>query len=450
MAKDRKKLLHIHSSIPDKQPTPQSLEVGEIAVNNAAGKEFISFKNTENKVKRFSSDEQMIDWMEKKAVIPYEAYVRGSDGPSGSTGTNSVTNDDLLQNKSNIIVKINQVAAKNTPYYNKINGAKDIYNKDVNPSQDGGLHDGAGFAIDMSRYAMIGANPSFSSVTTTDRAELSGNVIIKDGDGTGTRTGNTLTIDVTNVNETVVNRNATIGNDVIHISGTTTEYRDGTAVENNLEDYFVNTTGNVYFTTSGNTVIHSDNAVGITSLNDKIAISTENDIFITANDDISETCGHVAAFMGMNTTNIGSDIDGKDTGTSVNTNIYGENVNISGGTVNLSGDVKIKDLIIQDSLYKVSDSNEVEYINDVDHSIMENANALKIKRIIFSTNEENIVYAAIAQDAENLHLNDIIKEDSNGIKSIDYNSLNLLKIAYLEEEVRNLRTMIEELKQDKQ
>jgi hypothetical protein len=41
MAKDRKKLLHIHSSIADKQPTPATLEVGEIAVNNAANQEFL-------------------------------------------------------------------------------------------------------------------------------------------------------------------------------------------------------------------------------------------------------------------------------------------------------------------------------------------------------------------------------------------------------------------------
>ena len=62
MAKDRKKLQHIHSSVPDKQPTPTTLEVGEIAVNNAAGQEFLSIKSTDNKVKRFSSDEQMITY----------------------------------------------------------------------------------------------------------------------------------------------------------------------------------------------------------------------------------------------------------------------------------------------------------------------------------------------------------------------------------------------------
>ena len=58
--KDRRKLQHIHSSIADKQPTPQSLEVGEIAVNNASvngkSKSFLSIKNSENKIDRFSSD----------------------------------------------------------------------------------------------------------------------------------------------------------------------------------------------------------------------------------------------------------------------------------------------------------------------------------------------------------------------------------------------------------
>ena len=47
--KDRKKLQHIHSSIADRQPTPATLAVGEIAVNNAANKEFLSLKNTNNK-----------------------------------------------------------------------------------------------------------------------------------------------------------------------------------------------------------------------------------------------------------------------------------------------------------------------------------------------------------------------------------------------------------------
>lgn len=225
MAKDRKKLLHIHSSIPDKQPTAASIEVGEIAVNNAANQEFLSIKNSNNKIKRFSSDEQIITWVEKKEVMPYEGYTRGSDGPSGATGPDSVTNNDLLQNKSNLIIKLNQVAATNTVKHDKVNGAKDIYGKCVNPTTDDGVTDGAGFAIDMSRYAMIGANPSFSSLTVTDKTDLSGNTTIANGNGTGTRTGHTLAIKTTDVTandtnwtETITNRTSTVANETDKIT----------------------------------------------------------------------------------------------------------------------------------------------------------------------------------------------------------------------------------------
>ena len=178
--KDRRKLQHIHSSIADKQPTPQSLEVGEIAVNNSANKEFLSLKNSNDKVVRFSSDSTIIDWMEKKEVMPYSGVV---------------DNVHLDTNRSNIEIKINQVAAKNTPKYDKVNGAVDIDGQPVNPSTDGGKTDGAGIAIDMSRYAMIGANPSFSSVTVTHRSNLSGTTNISNGAG-----GEVLNITTTNVN----------------------------------------------------------------------------------------------------------------------------------------------------------------------------------------------------------------------------------------------------------
>ena len=92
MAKDRRKVQHIHSSVPDKQPTPATLEVGEIAVNNAKDKEFLSIKNSDNQVVRMSSDEQLVTWMEKKTVIPY-------------SGT--VDNVNLTTNRSNIEIKLN-------------------------------------------------------------------------------------------------------------------------------------------------------------------------------------------------------------------------------------------------------------------------------------------------------------------------------------------------------
>ena len=150
MAKNRKKLIHVHSSVYDKQPTQESLEYGELAVNNS--------KNSSNEVVRFSEDKTLVDWMERKTVFPYTA---------------SIGNVDLDANKSNIEFKMNQLVAKNTPKSNDVNHAKDIDGQDI----EGGV----GFAIDMSRYAMIGASPSFKTVSTTDGADIKGDSVVISG-----------------------------------------------------------------------------------------------------------------------------------------------------------------------------------------------------------------------------------------------------------------------------
>ena len=144
MAKNRKKLIHVHSSVYDKQPTQDSLEYGELAVNNSKEMSFISTKNSSDEVVRFSEDRTLVDWMERKTVFPYTAVI---------------DNVDLEKNKSNIEFKMNQLVAKNTPKSNDVNHAKDIDGQDI--EADGG------FAIDMSRYAMIGANPSFKTISAT-------------------------------------------------------------------------------------------------------------------------------------------------------------------------------------------------------------------------------------------------------------------------------------------
>ena len=79
----------------------------------------------------------------------------------------------MEENKSNIEFKMNQLVAKNTPHYNDVNHAKDIDGQDING--DGG------FAIDMSRYAMIGAKPSFKTISTTDGADIKGDSVVISG-----------------------------------------------------------------------------------------------------------------------------------------------------------------------------------------------------------------------------------------------------------------------------
>ena len=353
MAKDRRKLQHIHSSVPDKQPTPQSLEVGEIAVNNAAGKEFLSIRNSDDKVQRFSSDEQLITWVEKKEVVPYVGQVRGDDYSATTTdmGSVGITNDDLLQNKSNIVIKMNQVAAGNTPKSGEINAATDIYGHYVNLDKDGQVQ-GAGFSIDMSRYAMIGANPSFSSLTVTDKTDLSGNTTITDGDGTGTRTGKTLTIKMTNENETIttLNESATtrttkIGTENLNVSGTTTEVHVGDVDITNEANVVKKTSGTTTETKVGNV---TENTSGTTTIDRKGAVSENNqdNVTIVTSGTTDVTRGGVVSETNKsnvtinNKANVNETTDGNETELIKGNNYRDVNGNYSGTTGGTTTEVK--------------------------------------------------------------------------------------------------------------
>ena len=399
MAKDRKKLQHIHSSVPDKQPTPATLEVGEIAVNNAKDQEFLSIKNSENEVVRFSSDEQIITWTEKKEVMPYKGYVRGEDGPASTSGDSpsadtygsyGITDNDLLTNKSNIVIKINQVAANNTVKHDKVNGAKDKYNNEVNPTDDGGLTDGAGFYIDMSRYAMQGANPSFSSITTTCNATLKGTTTIEGTDGECGSEFNIVNIDnvcfnindtfsaygklKTNIgtscdgsdtsNETIIKgKKILIGTTDTDIDScnkisaktdnyTLRECTDGSGnttidVTNiNVDSYNIDVNSCKKFNVKSNDIVleECENGIGKTLVKSCSGITLESkNIALTKGDcavkgqltiETDDLClvGEDKANLYGNVTNVGIDCD--DTTIASATSVYGETLNVSASTAN--------------------------------------------------------------------------------------------------------------------
>lgn len=399
MAKDRKKLQHIHSSIPDKQPTAASLEVAEIAVNNAADKEFLSIKNTNDKVVRFSSDGQIIEWIERKEVMPYVGYVRGAAGPSATSGDTptadgygsyGIENTDLLNNKSELVFKLNQVAADLTTKHDKVNGKKDMYNKDVNPTTDGGINDGAGFFIDMSRYAMQDANPQFSSTTNTCRTTLSGTTIIRGLDGdcgslldivvnsaytsantattiiktantsatTATLSGNTLTV---NENQTIVNScgKVEINTDSFSLSQCSSsggsaefEFCNGYTVKSNdvkIEHCDGATSSSISIKEktieiSGTTINEAGTTVNVSgSTSTNISGGTVNVSGGTVNSSSANeaciTAGTTAAFVGADKTNIGKNCS--DGGQTTTLNINGDTINETGNTVNISASTNV-------------------------------------------------------------------------------------------------------------
>ena len=372
MAKDRKKLVHIHSNITDKQPRPEALEVGEIAVNNGISgntdRSFLSIKNANNEVVRFSSDEQMISWTEKKEVIPFEGQVRGEDGPestkdSGDYGSYGITNDDLLNNKSNLVIKFNQVAASNTPKSEIINGGKDIYGKLVNGTPDAS-REGAGIAIDMSRYAMRGANPSFSSLTITNGTTLEGGLNVSGN----TKIGNGLNV-----------TGATNINGATKITGDTT-FNGNETVNGNLT-----VTGDTNI--SGNTTIKGDtNISGNTTIDKNLTVNGDTKL-----QKLSATTANVTNLYA--TSNISGSSLTATTISGTNANITNLTANtISGGTLNVSGNTTLNKVtantISASSISAVSISASNIYTKTEIDNIENNQN-LKIDEISGKT--DNVI-----------------------------------------------------------
>ena len=545
MAKDRKKLVHIHSNITDKQPRPEALEVGEIAVNNAEGKEFLSIKNsnqTNPKVVRFSSDEQMISWTEKKEVIPFEGQVRGKDGPestkdSGDYGSYGITNDDLLNNKSNLVIKFNQVAASNTPKSELINGGKDIYGKLVNGTPDAS-REGAGIAIDMSRYAMRGANPSFSSLTITNGTTLEGGLNVSGN----TKIGNGLNVTgATNINgdtnisgNTTIDKNLTVSGDtkLQKLSATTANVTNLYATSNisgssltattisgtnaNITNLTANTISGGTLNVSGNTTLNkvtantisasSISAVSISASNiytkteiDNIEniqnlkineISGKTDNVIT---EVQTLSGKVQTLSGKSVTSseVQTMIDGavsvypdKAEYSSTNKKIYFKHNNtilssmtidatdfikdglskkltwslgtpsanttgyngsadatitIPSSLANLTdwnnGCLEIQGCVKASGFYQSSDRNLKENIIKPDSDKVSSANRVPILKFNYKNDESHRdVYGVVAQEVDANNLGELVYVDENGNKSVDYTSLMILKIAYLENE----------------
>ena len=428
MAKDRKKVIHMHSSVSDKQPTPASLEVGELAVNFSADKEFISLKNSSNKVVRISSDEQLVDWMEYKTVIPY-------------SGT--VDNVDLTTNKSNIEIKLNQVVSNNTKFHEKVNGALDIDGIPINPTDDGGITNGAGIAIDTSMFALNGGNPVFSSITSLNSTELYGDTIINSG-----LTVNGTTIlndglasslewvygDVTNENggETNFSGNSTstivIPNDASHISRKTlsVDYlSSGDSMSGKVDEIY--DPGAAENTTAYTPAYVNNLGRGTLEVIYETSACTLGNAVNTVYDP-----GSKASFTGeiANTIYIPKTIEALD--------------NACGECISISKDVCVDGKIsATQGVYQSSDRVLKENIKTLGAEDIEKAKQVQFVSFNFKNDaNRRKTYGVIAQDVENAGLSELVHYDGKGLRTVDYTGLLLLKIAKLEKEIDDLKKQI--------
>lgn len=61
--------------------------------------------------------------------------------------------------------------------------------------------------------------------------------------------------------------------------------------------------------------------------------------------------------------------------------------------------------------------------------------------------DKSIRYGVIAQELEELGLNELVYEDSNGKKGVDYIGMLVLKVWQLTRDLNELRTQLDSMKQ---
>lgn len=394
MAKDRRKVQHIHSSVPDKQPTPATLEVGEIAVNNAKDKEFLSIKNSDNQVVRISSDEQLVTWMEKKTVIPY-------------SGT--VDNVNLTTNRSNIEIKLNQAVAENTGKHNVVNGAKDIDGNLVNPTTDSGVTNGAGFAIDTSAFALVGGNPTFSSVTVNNDVHINGKIYTSFPCAgiTSTTVNDAICEIAASTGQTITAYKLTSASGDVKSASAMTNYTYDPISGSSLTSYTPTDASHInrntltveYGRPSSTAAAKYDPGSGTVN-----TTTTARTTTVT----VPNSLAHLTEWDNNCLT--------------INNNLC-----VSGTITTASG------------VFSTSDERKKHDIQNVDDASKEKAKTVSLKSFKFNDdNTDRKVYGVIAQDVEAVGLDELVHTDENGEKSVDYTSFLILRIAYLEKMLNHL------------
>ena len=333
MSTTRKKIVNIHSSVENKQPLASALEYGEIAINYANDKEFISFKNADDEIVRVSTDGILNKRMESKEVIPVSG---------------SVINVDKENNKSELVIKMNQWVGESTPNAHDINYGTDSKGVDIAP----------GFAVDMSAFALNGGNGNFESMNVKCSTTLEGTTRITGPDSSHSGCGNAL--EVTTKDTSINGDNLNITNN----SGMSITNKDMFTISGktlNIKEENFNLTGNSTF--NGNTVINGNATVtGNTSLK---STTVDGPIGVTGESTLKNTTVNGTLNVTGGTTLQGVTVQGNaklnsasvTNGLSVSGSTSLKTVNVSGslnttGPNNLSGNTFVQS---GDSMYNLID-----------------------------------------------------------------------------------------------
>ena len=312
MAISRKKLVNIHSSVENKQPSASALEYGEIAVNYAPDKEFLSFKNANDDVVRVSTDDIQNKRMESKEVVPVSG---------------SITNVDKASNKSELVIKLNQWVGEGTPSAHELNYGLDSKGVDIAP----------GFAVDMSAFALDGGNGNFETISSKCSSTLEGTTKITGPDASHASCGNKLEVSTTDTSISG-DRLSISNNSGITISNKSTFEISGDTL--NVKETNFNVTGTSTFngnaTINGNATVTGNTALKAASMTSAAVSGTLN---VTGNTTLGNASVGGTLGVAGNTTLSNANVTGI-LGVSGNTTVNGattlKNTTVN-GTLNVTG-----------------------------------------------------------------------------------------------------------------
>ena len=206
----------------------------------------------------------------------------------------------------------------------------------------------------------------------------------------------------------------------------------------------------------------SDIEIPLTSIFNPSNYYTKNEVDVSQtaqNDKINTISGNVSTLSGTVSAVTSSILTIQSNGTQIGTFNPGTNATINvqqsvssltdwaNNTLLIPGNLIVNGQITATSaIYSTSDINLKENIELADDVKKAQANKIEVKSFNFKSDEKKTkVYGIIAQELEARGLEEIVQTSDDGYKTVDYTSLMMLKIAYLEKENKELRSMIEDI-----
>ena len=287
-----------------------------------------------------------------------------------------------------------------------MNGAKDIDGNLVNPTTDSGVTNGAGFAIDTSAFALVGGNPTFSSVTVNNDVHINGKIYTSFP---------CAGITSTTVNDAICEIAASTGQTAYKLTSASGDVKSVSARTNYTYDPLSGSSLTAYTPTD----VQHMNRNTLTFAYAKPVTSTTN--YDPGSGTVNTTTA--ARTTTVNIPNSISHLNEWDT----NCLTINNNLCVSGTITTASG------------VFSTSDERKKHDIQNVDDASKEKVKTVSLKSFKFNDdNTDRKVYGVIAQDVEAVGLDELVHTDENGEKSVDYTSFLILRIAYLEKMLNHL------------